>query len=196
MAFGSPDNCRLSDLGLITAGNGSSTSGSSTSQTALRANCANSNSATNVSLWNSFKSPTQTQMRSGTTLDDEPEDDTFYVDTTDSSHTSSVSMDSPSTYSPGTYFMSRCWNQNTTFLSNTWEAITNAGSIFSHHTISSSGRTPLGCTWTSTFQGNNTGIGSVYIRQGLTGSSAWKKFFGEDSSNDFMGRVLASYNRS
>ena len=75
-------------------------------------------------------------------------------------------------------------------------AVTNAGSIFSYHTISSSGRTPLGCTWTSTFQGNNTGNGSVYIRQTLDGSSAWKKFFGEDSSDDFMGRVLASYYRS
>ena len=83
MAFGSPDNCRLSDLGLITAGNGSSNSASSSSQTALRANCANSNSATNVSVWNSFKSPTQTQMRGGTTLEDEPEDDTFNVITSD-----------------------------------------------------------------------------------------------------------------
>ena len=84
MAFGNPDNCRLSDLGLITAGNGSSTSGSSTSQTALRANCANSSSATNVSIWNSFKSPTQTQMRSGTNLDDEPEDDEAELEDDDS----------------------------------------------------------------------------------------------------------------
>ena len=68
MAFGSPDNCRRSDLALISAGNASSNSGSSTSQKRLRADCANSSSATNVGLWNSFKSPTQTQMRGGTTL--------------------------------------------------------------------------------------------------------------------------------
>ena len=196
MAFGSPDHCRLSDLGLISAGNGSSTSGSSTSQIALRADCANSNSATHVSMWDSLKSPTQTQMRSGTTLDDEPEDDTFEVDDNDSSHSSSVTMDSPDTYSVGTYFMSRCWNQNTTFLQNTWDAETASGSIFSYHTISSSNRTPTTCTWTSTFNGNNTGTGSVYIVQSLDGSSAWKKFFGEESSDDFMGRVTASYNRT
>ena len=196
MAFGSPDNCKLSDLGLITAGNGSSTSGSSTSQTALRANCANSNSATNVSMWNSFKSPTQSQMMSGTTLDDEPEDDIFSVTTSNNNHTSDVTMDSPSTYTTGTYFMTRCWNLNTTFIQNTWDAITVSGSIFSYHTISSSNRSPTTCRWTSTFQGNNTGSGSVYIRQTLDGSSAWKKFFGDDSSNDFMGRVTAGYQRS
>ena len=196
MAFGNPDNCRLSDLGLITAGNGSSTSGSSTSQTALRANCANSSSATNVSIWNSFKSPTQTQMRSGTNLDDEPEDDIFNVTTSNSSHTSDVTMDSPSTYATGTYFMTRCWNLNTTFIQNTWDAVTVSGSIFSYHTISSSNRSPTTCRWTSTFQGNNTGSGSVYIRQTPDGSSAWKKFFGDDSSNDFMGRVTAGYQRS
>jgi len=195
VAFGNPDNCRLSDLGLITAGNGSSTSGSSTSQTALRANCANSSSATNVSIWDSFKSPNQTQMRSGTTLDDEPEDDIFNVTTSNSNHTSDVTMLSPSTYATGTYFMTRCWNLNTTFIQNTWEAVTASGSIFSNHSISSSNRSPTTCRWTSTFNGNNTGNGSVYIRQTLDGSSAWKKFFGEDSSNDFMGRVTAGYQR-
>ena len=195
MAFGSPDNCKLSDLGLITAGNGSSSSGSSTSQTALRANCANSNSATNVSMWNSFKSPTQSQMMGGTTLDDEPEDDIFSVTDNDSSHTSDVTMVSPSTYNPGTYFMSRCWNQNTTFIQNTWEAVTASGNIFSSHTISSSNRSPTTCKWTSTFNGNNTGNGSVYIRQTLDGTSAWKKFFGSDSGTDWMGRVTAGYQR-
>ena len=163
MAFGSPDHCRLSDLGLISAGNGSSTSGSSTSQTALRADCANSSSAAHDN---------------------------------DSSHSSSVTMDSPDTYAVGTYFMSRCWNQNTTFIQNTWDAVTASGTIFSYHTISSSNRSPTTCTWTSTFNGNNLGTGSVYILQSLDGSSAWKKFFGEESSDDFMGRVAASYNRT
>ena len=196
MAFGSPDNCRLGDLGLIAAGNGSSTSGSSSSETQLRADCANSNSATNVSLWNSFKSPTQSQMMGGTNLDPEPEDDTFNVSDNDSDHTSDVDMDSPNTYAVGTYFMSRCWDQNTTFIQNTWDAVTVSGSIFSSHTISSSNRSPTTCRWTSTFQGNNTGTGSIYLRQTLDGSSAWKKFFGDDSSDDFMGRVTASYNRT
>lgn len=196
MAFGVPDNCRLSDLGLIVAGNGSSTSGSATAQKRLRADCANSSSATNVRLWDSFKSPNQSQMMSGTNLDDEPEDDIYEVDDNDSSHSGSVTMDSPDTYAVGTYFMSRCWNLNTTFIQNTWDAVTASGTIFSHHTISSSNRSPTTCTWTSTFQGNNLGTGSVYIRQTLDGSSAWKKFFGEDSSNDFMGRVTAGYNRT
>lgn len=195
MAFGTPDNCKLSDLGLITAGNGSNASGSSTSQTALRADCANSSTATNVSLWNSFKSPTQSQMMSGTTLDEEPEDDIFSVTTNDNSHTSSVTMDSPNTYGVGTYFMSRCWNQNTTFIQNTWEALTVSGSIFSSHSISSSNRSPTTCTWTSNFNGNNTGSGSIYIRQTLDGTSAWKKFFGSDSATDWMGRVTAGYQR-
>tara|TARA_R110002020_G_C16272539_1_gene771214 strand:- start:21 stop:629 length:609 start_codon:yes stop_codon:yes gene_type:complete len=196
VAFGSPDNCRLSDLALISAGNASSNSGSSTSQKRLRADCANSSSATNVGLWNSFKSPTQTQMRGGTTLDDEPEDDTFNVDTGDNNHTSAVTMDSPSNYSTGTYFMSRCWNLNSSFLSGTWEAAVNTGSIFQGSFGTTASETPLTTNYTVTFQGNNTGNGSVYIRQSLDGTSAWKKFFGEDSNDDYMGRVLASYSRT
>ena len=193
MAFGFPDNCRLSDLGLITAGNAGSTSGSSSTQTSLRG-CTGSGSATNVSLWNSFKSPTQTQMRSGTSLDDEPEDDTFNVSTYNSSHTSSVSMTSPSNYTTGTYFMSRCWNLNSSFIQGTWDVQLASGSIFSY--FSTSNNQPLETNYTVNFQGNNTGIASVHILQSLDGSSAWKKFFGSDSGNDFMGRVTASYNRT
>ena len=194
MAFGSPDNCRLSDLGLIAAGNGSSTSGSATSEKRLRADCANSSSATNVRLWDSFKSPTQSQMMSGTVLDDDPEDDTYEVDTNDSSVGGSVTTDSPSTYGIGTYFMSRCWNLNTTFIQNTWEAVIATGSIFGSGTTTS--ETDLKTDWSMSLQGNNTGTGSVYIRQTLDGSSAWKKFFGTDSGTDWMARVTASVNRT
>ncbi len=194
MAFGSPDNCRLSDLGLIAAGNGSSTSGSATSEKRLRADCANSSSATNVRLWDSFKSPTQSQMMSGTVLDDDPEDDTYEVDTNDSSVGGSVTTDSPSTYGIGTYFMSRCWNLNTTFIQNTWEAVIATGSIFGSGTTTS--ETDLTTDWSMSLQGNNTGTGSVYIRQTLDGSSAWKKFFGTDSGTDWMARVTASVNRT
>ena len=194
MAFGSPDNCRLSDLGLIAAGNGSSTSGSATSEKRIRADCANSSSATNVRLWDSFKSPTQSQMMSGTVLDDDPEDDTYEVDTNDSSVGGSVTTDSPSTYGIGTYFMSRCWNLNTTFIQNTWEAVIATGSIFGSGTTTS--ETDLTTDWSMSLQGNNTGTGSVYIRQTLDGSSAWKKFFGTDSGTDWMARVTASVNRT
>ena len=194
MAFGSPDNCRLSDLGLIAAGNGSSTSGSATSEKRLRADCANSSSATYVRLWDSFKSPTQSQMMSGTVLDDDPEDDTYEVDTNDSSVGGSVTTDSPSTYGIGTYFMSRCWNLNTTFIQNTWEAVIATGSIFGSGTTTS--ETDLTTDWSMSLQGNNTGTGSVYIRQTLDGSSAWKKFFGTDSGTDWMARVTASVNRT
>ena len=146
MAFGSPDNCRLSDLGLIAAGNGSSTSGSATSEKRLRADCANSSSATNVRLWDSFKSPTQSQMMSGTVLDDDPEDDTYEVDTNDSSVGGSVTTDSPSTYGIGTYFMSRCWNLNTTFIQNTWEAVisNNGGSNIAWYIAGEVDSEPLG----------------------------------------------------
>tara|TARA_R110000824_G_scaffold24238_4_gene85645 strand:- start:558 stop:1163 length:606 start_codon:yes stop_codon:yes gene_type:complete len=194
MAFGSSDNSKLSDLGLIVAGNGSSTSGSATSQKKLRADCANSSSAANVKLWDSFKSPTQSQMMGGTVLDDDPEDDTYEVDTNDSSVGGSVTTDSPSTYGIGTYFMSRCWNLNTTFIQNTWEAVIATGSIFGSGTTTS--ETDLTTDWSMSLQGNNTGTGSVYIRQTLDGSSAWKKFFGSDSGTDWMGRVTANVNRT
>ena len=194
MAFGSSDNSKLSDLGLIVAGNGSSTSGSATSQKKLRADCANSSSAANVKLWDSFKSPTQSQMMGGTVLDDDPEDDTYEVDTNDSSVGGSVTTDSPSTYGIGTYFMSRCWNLNTTFIQNTWEAVIATGSIFGSGTTTS--ETDLTTDWSTSLQGNNTGTGSVYIRQTLDGSSAWKKFFGLDSGTDWMGRVTANVNRT
>ena len=49
MAFSSASNCKLSDLGLIVTGYGSQTGGSTTA-TSLRANCANSGSATNVKM--------------------------------------------------------------------------------------------------------------------------------------------------
>ena len=194
MAFGSPDNCRLSDLGLIAAGNGGNTSGSATSQKKLRADCANSSSATNVGLWSSFSSPNQSQMMSGTVLDDDPEDDTYEVDTNDSSVGGSVTTDSPSTYGIGTYFMSRCWNLNTTFIQNTWEAVIATGSIFQSGTTTN--ETAVATDWSMSLQGNNTGTGSVYIRQTLDGSSAWKKFFGLDSGTDWMGRVTANVNRT
>tara|TARA_R110000751_G_scaffold268727_2_gene368441 strand:- start:256 stop:864 length:609 start_codon:yes stop_codon:yes gene_type:complete len=194
MAFGSPDNCRLSDLGLIAAGSGSSTSGSATSQKKLRADCANSSSATNVRLWGSFSSPDQSQMMSGTVLDDDPEDYTYEVDTNDSSVGGSVTTDSPSTYGIGTYFMSRCWNLNTTFIQNTWEAVIATGSIFGSGTTTN--ETAVTTDWSMSLQGNNTGTGSVYIRQTLDGSSAWKKFFGLDSGTDWMGRVTANVNRT
>ena len=53
MAFSSASNCKLSDLGLIAAGSGNQTGGSTTA-TSLRADCANSGSATNVKMWASF----------------------------------------------------------------------------------------------------------------------------------------------
>ena len=48
MAWNNASDVRLSDLGLITAGNGSNTS-ASTSETQLRADCANS--GTNLSYF-------------------------------------------------------------------------------------------------------------------------------------------------
>ena len=131
---------------------------------------------------------------SGTVLDDDPEDDTYEVDTNDSSVGGSVTTDSPSTYGIGTYFMSRCWNLNTTFIQNTWEAVIATGSIFGSGTTTS--ETDLTTDWSMSLQGNNTGTGSVYIRQTLDGSSAWKKFFGTDSGTDWMARVTASVNRT
>ena len=49
MAFGNPSNNSLSTLGSLCS------SGGGGSQTILRAGCANSTSATNVALWDSFK---------------------------------------------------------------------------------------------------------------------------------------------
>ena len=53
MAFNSPVNCKMSDLGMCVAGTGSST-GTSTAQKSLRGDLAGGSSS-NVKLWDSFK---------------------------------------------------------------------------------------------------------------------------------------------
>ena len=115
MAWNNASDVRLSDLGLITAGNGSNTS-ASTSETQLRADCANSGSATNVRLWDSFKPGTADISFSGTGVSDT--DWTFSANTT---VTATMGYSSS-----GTYFSSRVTGQNS-WLYTKWEANRTSG---------------------------------------------------------------------
>ena len=82
MAFSSASNCKLSDLGLIAAGSGNQTGGSTTA-TSLRADCANSGSATDVSLWDDFKaSGTVTVTPSNESVDENSDWDVKIVPAT------------------------------------------------------------------------------------------------------------------
>ena len=197
MAFGAADNCSLGDLGAITSGSPEATS-TPTSEIALGDDCAGyTPNGGNISLWASFKCPTQSQMVSGTTIESEPEDDAFSVTTFDQSISDGVLMDSPSTYSVGSKFMSKCWNPsaNQTWIGNRWDGEDTGGNnVISY--VTTSNTEPLSSDFTIGFNGNNTGVDSAYIRQSLTGNSAWRRFFGNDSSDDYMGRVTVNINRT
>tara|TARA_R100001530_G_scaffold46448_1_gene34946 strand:- start:187 stop:801 length:615 start_codon:yes stop_codon:yes gene_type:complete len=195
MAFGVADNCSLGDLGAITSGSPEATS-TPTSEVALAADCADySPNGGNISLWASFKCPTQSQMMSGVVIDSEPEDDSFNVSNSTSYLDDAVTMDSPSTYSVGSKFMSRCWNSlNSTWIGNRWDGFDVGGNnVISY--VTTSNTEPLSSDFRIGFNGNNTGIDSCYIRQSLSGNSAWRRFFGSDSATDWMGRVTVNINR-
>ena len=80
MSFGNPSNNRLGILGSLCS------SGGVGSQTTLRAGCANSGSATNVRLWDSFKAsgtltvnPTSGSATENDDFDVEQSEDTLTI---------------------------------------------------------------------------------------------------------------------
>ena len=140
MAFSSASNCKLSDLGLIVTGYGSQTGGSTTA-TSLRANCANSGSATNVKMWASF-APNSRNM----TFSPTPTSNAF-VFGANTQITATMAYSSP-----GTYYQSRVMTPNTSWLGSKWQDDRTSGD----DTTSNFTRTSTTFSWLHTLGGAGT----------------------------------------
>lgn len=160
MAFSSALNCKLSDLGLVTAGSGSQTGGSTT-QTRLRADCANSGSDTNVKMWGSFV-PNSRDI----TFSPVPTSNAF-------TFSSNTYITATMTYaSPGTYYQSRVMTPNTSWLGNKWQDDRTSG----NDSTSSFTRTSTTFRWLHTL-GAGGGTDFWTISQVVPSSTAFERFF-------------------
>ena len=160
MAFSSASNCKLSDLGLIVTGYGSQTGGSTTA-TSLRANCANSGSATNVKMWASF-APNSRDM----TFSPTPTSNAF----TFSSNTYITATMAYS--SPGTYYQSRVMDTNTSWLGSKWSETRTSG----NDTTSNFTRTSTTYRWLHTLV-SPAGTDFWTISQVVPSGTAFERFF-------------------
>ena len=182
MAFSSPSNCKLSDLGLIVDGDGDQLSGSTT-QTSLRADCANSGSATNVKMWASF-APNSRDM----TFSPTPTSNAFTL----SSNTQITATMSYS--SPGTYYQSRVMTPNTSWLGSKWQDDRTSG----NDSTSNFTRTSTTFSWLHTL-GTVGGATTDFwvISQVVPSSTAFERFFCDASgSQTILSESITIYDTS
>ena len=180
VAFSSASNCKLSDLGLITAGNGDQQSGS-TSQTSLRADCANSSSATNVKMWASFV-PNSRDI----TFNPSPTSNAFTL-------SSNTQITATMAYSsPGTFYQSRVMTPNTSWLGNKWQDNRTSGD----DSTSNFTRTSTTFSWLHTLgSGGSTDIWT--IGQVVPSSTAFERFFCDASgSQTILSETITVYDTS
>ena len=166
MAFSSASNSKLSDLGLVTSGSGSQTGGS-TSQTKLRADCANSGSATNVKMWGSFV-PNSRDM----TFSPVPTSNAFTLGT-NTYITATMAYSSP-----GTYYQSRVMDTNTSWLGSKWQDNRTSG----NDSTSSFTRTSTTFRWLHTL-GAGGGTDFWTISQVVPSGTAFERFFCDASGS-------------
>ena len=166
MAFSSALNCKLSDLGLIVDGDGDQLSGSTT-QTSLRADCANSNSATDVKMWASF-APNARDI----TFSPTPTDNAFVL-SDDTQITATMAY-----ASPGTYYQSRVMTPNTSWLGSKWQDDRTSGD----DTTSNFTRTSTTFSWLHTLGGAGT-VDFWDISQVVPSNTAFERFYCDASSN-------------
>ena len=169
VAFSSASNCKLSDLGLIVDGDGDQTSGSTT-QTSLRADCANSNSATNVKMWASF-APNSRDM----TFSPTPTSNAFTL-------SSNTYITATMAYaSPGTFYQSRVMTPNTSWLGTKWsDTRTRGNDTTSNHTLVDEPNTDI---WV--------------IKQVVPSSTAFERFFCDASGNQtILSETITIYDTS
>ena len=180
VAFSSASNCKLSDLGLIVDGDGDQTSGSTT-QTSLRADCANSNSATNVKMWASF-APNSRDM----TFSPTPTSNAFTL-------SSNTYITATMAYaSPGTFYQSRVMTPNTSWLGTKWSDTRTSG----NDTTSNYTRTSTTYRWLHTLVDEpNTDI--WVIKQVVPSSTAFERFFCDASGNQtILSETITIYDTS
>ena len=167
MAFSSASNCKLSDLGLIAAGSGNQTGGSTTA-TSLRADCANSGSATNVKMWASFAPNAR--------------DIVFNPTGTANSfvfNSSPVTMTATMTYaSPGTFYQDRVMTPNTGWLGTKWSDTRTSG----NDTTSNYTRTSTTYRWLHNL-GSPASTDFWVIKQVVPSGTAFERFYCDDSGN-------------
>jgi len=166
VAFSSASNCKLSDLGLIVDGDGDQTSGS-TSQTSLRADCADSSSATNVRMWNSF-APNARDM----TFSPVPTSNAFTF-AADTYITATMAY-----ASPGTFYQSRVMNTNTSWLGSKWSETQTSG----NDTTSNYTRTSTTYRWLHNL-GSPASTDVWVIKQVVPSGTAFERFYCDDSGN-------------
>ena len=175
MAFAAASNCKLSDLRNITDGNGYNASGS-TSQTKLRADCANSSSATNVKMKDSFFPGSRTLTIAGPGRSN----DAFFV----LPHSSTSTLTGTLTWGTGgTFFASRCLNLNSSLLGNKWQ-LENSGTSTAGSSLSGNDS----ISWTN---GNGTATSQVFsvtpgdpagtdfmeMKQVVQANNSWERFY-------------------
>ena len=152
MAFAVKADMRLSDLGLITAGNGYNSADSATSEISLRGDCANSGSATNVSLGSSFFPGTRTLTTSTNTSGATRVNNAVFTIL----HNASTNIIGTLAWgTAGTYFIARCLNTNSSNLGAKWQ-LNNSGT--STKGASLSGNDTI--TWTN---GNGTSTTQTFV---------------------------------
>ena len=175
MAFAAASNLKLSDLRSITDGNGYNASGS-TSQTKLRADCANSSSATNVKMKDSFFPGSRTLTIAGPGRSN----DAFFV----LPHSSTSTLTGTLTWGTGgTFFASRCLNLNSSLLGNKWQ-LENSGTSTAGSSLSGNDS----ISWTN---GNGTATSQVFsvtpgdpagtdfmeMKQVVQANNSWERFY-------------------
>ena len=161
MAFNSPVNCKMSDLGMCVAGTGSST-GTSTAQKSLRGDLAGG-SASNVKLWASFRPGTRT-----ITFDPEGTFHTFNENSTGNE------MEATMNHSGGgTYWESRVLD-NSTWLSAKWQANRTSGNDTANYNYNNT--TPDTFPWTHDM-GTPSSTDFWNIVQVIPSGSAFERFF-------------------
>ena len=175
MAFAVASNLKLSDLRNITDGNGYNASGS-TSQTKLRADCANSSSATNVKMKDSFFPGSRTLTIAGPGRSN----DAFFV----LPHSSTSTLTGTLTWGTGgTFFASRCLNLNSSNLGAKWQ-LENSGTSTAGSSLSGNDS----ISWTN---GNGTATSQVFsvtpgdpagtdfmeMKQVVQANNSWERFY-------------------
>ena len=180
MAFSSPSNCKLSDLGLIVNGNGDQISGS-TSQTSLRASCANSSSDTNVKMWASF-APNSRDI----TFSPAPTANAFTL-------SSNTQITATMAYSsPGTYYQNRVMTTNSSWLGNKWQDNRTSG----NDSTSNFTRTSTTFSWLHTL-GAGGGTDFWTIGQVVPSNTAFERFFCDASgSQTILSESITIYDTS
>jgi|ETNvirnome_2_130_1030620.scaffolds.fasta_scaffold01399_1 hypothetical protein len=187
MAFAVVSDCKLSDLRKITDGSGYDASGS-TSETKLRANCANSSSATNVKMTVSFWPGTRTLTIAGPGR----VNDAFFV----LPHSSTSTLTGTLTWSGGgTYFASRCLNQNSSNLGSKWQ-LNNSGtstasaSLSGNDSISwSNGNGTATSQSFSVTPGSPAGTDFMEMMQVVEANNCWERFYCNTSGGSAAGNV-------